>query len=135
MSEVAPESPAAPPLSPRARKFRQAAFAYLHVGLLYEFAVVAIDRAGLRPTSRGPLSVWLIIGAAIVALIFWGLWFKQSVWLARIVWAAHAFRLPALIGGAFFPAAGSAIPPSFYLFALVVVVLNLWMLARAGWDL
>ena len=122
-------------LTPRTRKLRQAAFAYLHVGLLYEFAVLEVWRAGLLPAGRGPIQVWLLIGAAIVAAIFWALWFKQSVWVARIVWGAHALRLPALIGGAFFPAAGAAIPPSFYMFALVVVVLNLWLLARAGWDL
>jgi hypothetical protein len=68
-------------------------------------------------------------------VIFWALWFKQSVWVARVVWAAQAFRLPALIAGAFFPTAGAAIPPSFYMFALVIVILNLWMLARAAWDL
>ena len=132
---VSPDSSADPPLTQRARKLRQAAFAYLHVGLLYEFAVLEVWRAGLLPTGRGPIQVGLLIGAAIVAVIFWALWFRQSVWVARIVWAAHAFRLPALIGGAFFPAAGAAIPPSFYMFALVVVILNLWMLARAGWDL
>ena len=123
------------PLTPRARKLRQAAFAYLHVGLLYECAVVEVWRAGLLPAGRGPIWVWLLIGAAIVAVIFWALWFKQSVWVARVVWAAHALRLPALIGGAFFPVAGAAIPPSFYMFALVIVLANLWMLARAGWDL
>jgi hypothetical protein len=128
-------SGAAPELSPRARRFRQAAFAYLHVGILYEFAVLEVARAGLLPGGRGPLWLWLVIGAAIVAVIFWGLWSRQLVWLARLVWVAHALRLPALISGAFFPAEGAAIPPSFYLMALVVVLLNLWMLARAGWDL
>ena len=44
-------------------------------------------------------------------------------------------RLPWLIGGAFFPLADARLPPSFYLVALVVVMVNLWMLARAGWDL
>jgi hypothetical protein len=134
-AEVAmpPGSPA--PLSPRDRKLRQAAFAYLHVGLLYEFAVFAIWREGLLPAGRGPIWVWLSIGAAIVAVIFWALWHKRSVWVARIVWAAHALRLPAVIRGAFFPAAGDAIPASFWTFALVVIVVNLWMLARAGWDL
>jgi hypothetical protein len=117
------------------RKLRQAAFAYLHVGILYEFAVLEVARAGLLPAGRGPLWVWLAVGAAIVAAIFWGLWSKRSVWLARVVWVAQTLRLPALISGAFFPAAGAALPPSFYLFALVVVLANLWMLARAGWDL
>lgn len=121
-------------LTPRARKFRQAAFGYLHVGLLYEFAVFEIARAGLLPAGRGPLWVWLAMGAAIVALIFWALWFKQSVWVARLVWAAHLFRLPALIRGAFFPRPSSDIASSFYLVALVVILLNVWLLARAAWD-
>jgi hypothetical protein len=121
--------------SARSRKLRQAAFAYLHVGVLYESAVLVMAQRGLLPAERGPVWLWLAIGAVIVAVIFWGLWFKELVWLARIVWALHALRLPALIGGAFFPAAGAAIPPSFYMVALVVVLVNLWMLARAGWDL
>ena len=122
-------------VSPRTRKLRQAAFAYLHVGILYESAVVVMARQGLLPSTRGPAWVWLVVGAAIVAAVFWGLWHKQSIWLARIIWALHALRLPALISGAFFPAAGAAIPSSFYMVALAVVLLNLWMLARAGWDL
>jgi hypothetical protein len=40
-----------------------------------------------------------------------------------------------LIGGAFFAAPERVTPSTFYLTALVVVVINLWMLARAGWDL
>ena len=120
---------------PRTRKFRQAAFVYLHVGLLYEFAVLVLWRAGLLPADRGPVWLWLAIGAAIVALVVWGLWRWQNVWFARVVWALHALRLPALIQGAFFPDAAAAIPPAFYLTALAVILANLWMLARAGWDL
>jgi hypothetical protein len=30
---------------------------------------------------------------------------------------------------------GRVTPPSFYITAIVVVVINLWFLARAGWDL
>jgi hypothetical protein len=131
---AAADLPAAAP-SPRTRKFRQAAFMYLHVGLLYEFAVLEIGRAGLLPAGRGPLWLWLALGAAIVAVIFWALWFKQSVWVARLVWAAHLLRLPALIRGAFFPRPSTDIASSFYVFALVVVLVNLWLLARAAWDL
>jgi len=63
------------------------------------------------------------------------LWFRRSVWLARVVWALGTLRLPALIRGAFLPAEDAALAPSFYLAALLVVTVNLWMLARAGWDL
>lgn len=135
MAEGVAPTVGSPSPSPRTRKFRQAAFVYLHVGILYEFAVLEVARAGLLPMDRGPLWLWLLLGAAVVAVIFWGLWFKELVWLARLVWAAHALRLPALISGAFFPDAGAGIPPSFYLVALAIVLVNLGMMARAGWDL
>ncbi len=118
----------------RAAKFRQAAFAYLHVGLLYEAAVFTLGRTGHLPAGRGPLWLWLAIGAAILAVVVWGLWRWQNVWFARAIWALHALRLPPLIEGAFV-AQTKALPPAFYLTALVVVLVNLWMLARAGWDL
>ena len=123
-----------PPSSARRRKFRQAAFVYLHVGVLYEAAVYVFWKQGLLPETRGPVWVWLLAGAFIVALVFWGLWVKESTWLARIIWAFGLFRLPALIEGAFLSGAGSDIDPTFYLTALVVVLINLGMLARAGWD-
>ncbi|MFW6079875.1 MAG: hypothetical protein ACODAE_09650 [Gemmatimonadota bacterium] len=121
--------------SSRDRKFRQAAFVYLHVGLLYEFAVWAMWRAGAMPETRGPIALWLLVGAAIIAAIFAALWYWRNVWVARAVWALHALRLPALIGGAFFPAADAAVPPDFYLAAIPIVLVNLGFLARAGWDL
>jgi hypothetical protein len=123
------------PDADRDRKFRQAAFVYLHVGILYEAAVVVLARQGSIPEGRGPVWVWLLVGALIVAAIFWGLWARRSRWLARVVWAVHALRLPALLEGAFFADAARIIPPSFYLTALAIVLVNLWMLARAGWDL
>jgi hypothetical protein len=122
----------------RTTKFRQAAFVYLHVAILYEAAAFAMWRRGLLPSTRfaGPAWVWLIIGAVIPLAISVGLYRWQNVWLARIVWALHGLRLPALIDGAFFSGSEPRIaPPSFYLTAMVVVMINLWMLARAGWDL
>ncbi len=44
-------------------------------------------------------------------------------------------RLPALISSAFIATAESGLTRGFYITAIVVVVINLWMLARAGWDL
>jgi hypothetical protein len=122
------------------RKLRQAAFVYLHLGVLYEGAVYAMARRGVL-VARGPAEraaptwIWLLIGAAIVALVFWLLWSRKSVWTARVVWAMGLFRIPALIEGAFFPPASALVPQAFYLIALAVVLLNLWALARAGWDL
>jgi hypothetical protein len=123
-------------LTPTARKFRQAAFAYLHVGLLYEFSVYAMWRAGLLANVPGHPALWLAIGATFVGIVFWALWFRQNRWVARVVWGIHGLRLPALIEGAFLrPAGDGAVPPDFYLLAIVIIIINLWMLARAGWDL
>ncbi len=130
-----PPGSAPRPTDARARKFRQAAFWYLHVGLLYEAAVFAMWENGLVNPIRGPIMLWLLLGAAIVALVFWGLWFRRSAWLARGIWALHALRLPSMIEGAFLSGPDATLPPGFYLTALVVIVINLWLLARAGWDL
>jgi hypothetical protein len=116
-------------------KFRQAGFVYLHVAVLYEAAVYAMLQAGTLPLRAGSPWVWLLAGAALAAFIFVGLYHWRNVWFARIVWGLNAVRTPSLIGGAFFASAEAITPPAFYVTALVVVVINLWMLARAGWDL
>lgn len=120
---------------PPSTKFRQAAFVYLHVALLYEAAAYAMLGGGLLPTRFGPPWIWLVLGAVVAGVIFVGLLRWQNAWFARGVWAIHALRLPALIKGAFFAGADARMPSGFYIMALVVVMINLWMLARAGWDL
>ena len=120
----------------RVRKFRQAAFVYLHVGLLYEAAVWAMrEHEGMLPTRFGPLALWLVVGAAVTALVFAGLYWWQNAWVARGVWIIHAGRLPWAINGGLLADGGARFPPAFYVAALVVILVNLWMLARAGWDL
>lgn len=121
----------------RARKFRQAAFVYLHVAVLYEAAVYAMWRGGALPPTRmmGPVWIWLLVGAAVAGAIFLGLLRWQNVLFARVVWVIQALRLPALIGSAFITTATLGVTRGFYVTALVVVVINLWMLARAAWDL
>ena len=119
----------------RVAKFRQAGFVYLHVAILYEAAVYAMLGAGALPARFGPPVVWLIGGGAVAAFGFVGLYHWRNVWFARILWALNAARTPSLVGGAFFAAPERVTPSTFYLTALVVVVINLWMLARAGWDL
>jgi hypothetical protein len=135
VTAVAHATPTAANVEARDRKLRQAAFAYLHVGVLYEAAAFVMAQRGLLPTRFGPPAIWLLAGTIVVGVVFWLLYFRRSVWTARIVWAFHGLRLPALIGGAFFPLPDSRFPPGFYLTALVVVVINLVFLARAGWDL
>ena len=119
----------------RTAKFRQAAFVYLHVAILYEAAAYAMWRAGHLPSSRlGPPWLWLIVGGIVAGLIFLGLLRWQNPVFARVIWLLHGLRLPALVHGAFF-AAPATMPRAFYLTAIVVVTINLWMLARAAWDL
>ena len=120
----------------RATKFRQAAFVYLHVAILYESAAWAMWRAGRLPASRlGPPWLWLIIGALVALGVFAALLRWQNANFARVIWALHGLRLPSLIKGAFFTGAGALLPPEFCVMAIVVVTINLWMLARAAWDL
>ena len=46
--------------SARARKFRQAAFVYLHVAILYEAAAYVMWREELLPARFGPPWLWLL---------------------------------------------------------------------------
>ena len=116
-------------------KFRQAAFVYLHVALLYEAAAYSMVRADMLPGRFGSPWLWLLAGAVLAGLVFLGLYRWQNVWFARVVWGVHGLRLPALVGGAFFGGSAEGTPASFYIFAIIVVMINLWMLARAAWDL
>jgi hypothetical protein len=135
VTTVAPASDARLATDRRAAKFRQAAFVYIHVAILYEAAALAMMGRGMLPSRFGPPWVWLLAGAAVAALVFVGLFRWQNAWFARAVWAIHGLRIPALVSGAFFADEPARLPSGFYLTALVVVVINLWMLARAGWDL
>ena len=119
----------------RVAKFRQAGFVYLHVAILYEAAVYAMLQAGTLPLRFGSPWVWLVAGAGVAAFVFVGLYQWRNVWFARIVWGLNGIRMPSLIGSAFFASPDIVTPPAFYVTALVVVLINLWMLARAGWDL
>ena len=119
----------------RVAKFRQAAFVYLHVAILYEAAAYVMMGVGTLPGRFGPPWVWLLAGATVAAVVFVGLYRWRNVWVARTVWGLHGLRIPVLIRGAFFASADAVTPPAFYITALIIVVINLWMLARAGWDL
>jgi len=118
----------------RTTKFRQAGFVYLHVALLYESAAYGMLKSGLLPERFGSPWIWLGAGALVTAFIFVGLYRWQNVWFARVIWAMHGLRLPKLVQGAFFAAPAAVTPPAFYITAIMVVLINLWMLARAGWD-
>ena len=117
----------------RARKFRQAAIAYLHYGVLYLFGAYAILQRGLFPEARGPEWMWFGAGTLIGVVVVSGLWWWQNPWFARLVWLLVALRLPTLIEGAFL-GSGLDIAPGLYLAAGLVVLANLVFLARAAWD-
>jgi FtsH-binding integral membrane protein len=92
-------------------------------------------RAGLLPAGRGPGWLWLILGALVAGAIFFALLRWQNVTFARVLWAIHALRLPALVSSAFISTVEGGMTRAFYITAIVVVTINLWMLARAAWDL
>lgn len=92
-------------------------------------------RNDLLPTRWGPGWLWMIAGAVVAAAVFVGLLRWQNEWFARVIWLIHGLRLPSLIEGAFVLSVTRPLAPSFYLTAMVVVVVNLWTLARAAWDL
>lgn len=121
--------------SERVAKFRQAGFVYIHVAILYEAAVYTMLKAGTLPLRAGSPWIWLVAGPVLAAFVFVGLYHWRNVWFARIIWGLNAMRTPSLVGGAFFASPETMAPSAFYLTALVVVLINLWMLARAGWDL
>jgi hypothetical protein len=121
--------------TPRETKYRQAAFTYLHVAILYEAAVYAAWGRDLLPTRFGPPWMWMLIGAAVAGAVFLGLLRWRNPWFARAIWVVHGMRLPALIDGAFFAGAQARLGSAFYILAIIIVVINLWMLARAAWDL
>jgi hypothetical protein len=93
-------------------------------------------RAGLLPFSPlGSPLPWLIAGAAVASLVFFGILLWQNVIFVRVVWALDAVLLFPLIRYAFFAGADRPIPRSFYVVGIAVITITLWMLARAAWDL
>src|SRR5206468_10207139 len=86
-------------------------------------------------SKLGSPALWLIIGAIVALAVFFALLYWRNLTFIRVIWAVHALRLPPLIAGAFFRAKPQPMTEAFYITAIVVVVINLWMLARAGWGL
>lgn len=121
----------------RPTKFRQAAFVYLHVAIFIDVGVYVMWRAGhVNDTPLGPAWLWIfVLVPLIVGLVFLGLYRWQNPWFARVVWVLQLGRLPSLMRSAFVAEAAPPMPPAFYTLGLVLVTANLWMLARAAWDL
>lgn len=120
----------------RARKFRQAAFAYLHYAVLLEVGAYTMWRLDILPRNWGPPVVWVFVAVPVAAgLVFLGLLWWQNVWWARLVWLSVAGRLPWLAHRAFVVGETGELATSMYLTALVATVATMWMLARAAWDI
>jgi hypothetical protein len=123
----------------RALKFRQASFVYLHFSILYEAGAYVMYRQELLPANAAlgpPPWVWVfVLGPLVAGSFFIALLKRPSAWLAGILWFIGAGRIPTLIHGAFITTDTGALAPSLYLTALIVSVINMWMLARAAWDL
>lgn len=120
----------------RERKFRQAAWVYLHVGILYEAAAYSMVKAGAMPTGGwGPPTAWLVAGALVALGVFWALLRWRNPWFARAIWVFWILRLPTLMEGAFFRGTDGEIATSLYAMGIVVAVINLGFLARAAWDI
>lgn len=120
----------------RAKKFRQAAWVYLHYAILLEVGAYTMWRLDVLPRNWGPPALWVFVFAPVVfGSVFLGLWRWQNAWFTRAVWLVGIGRLPDLVHRAFVVSDTGPFAPSMYLTAIVATVLNLWMLARAGWDL
>ena len=120
----------------RELKFRQAAFVYLHAAILREAAAYEMWRAGLLPFSPlGSPLPWLIAGFFVALAVFFGILRWQNLAFVRVIWALDAVLLFPLIRYAFFAGADRPIPRSFYVVGIGVIMITLWMLARAAWDL
>lgn len=108
---------------------------YLLMGVVYEGAVLIAWRNGFAPTDRGPVGLWLVVGAVVLGAIVWGLWTWRNVWLPRVLLVFNAGRVIAVMGPAFVLEAERGFSPAFYQLETVMLLINMWMLARAGWDL
>src|SRR5206468_9915890 len=120
----------------REMKFRQAAFVYLHAAILREASAYEMWRAGLLPFSAlGSPLPWLIAGGAVALAVFFGILRWQNLLFVRAIWVLDAILLFPLIRYAFFAGADRPIPRAFYIVSIGVIMITLWMLARAAWDL
>ena len=79
--------------------------------------------------------VWLVVGALLGGGLAWALYRWHKPWLPWILWITSAFRLQPLIRHAFVEEVTGQLTRGFYVAAIIVILINMWMLARAAWDL
>jgi hypothetical protein len=120
----------------RARKFRLAAFVYLHYAVLLEAAAYTMWRLDILPRNWFPPALWVfLVVPLVVAGVFAALLRWKNVWFVRLLWLSVAGRLPWLVHRAFVAGETGPFTPGMYLTGIVATVVTMWMLARAAWDL
>lgn len=127
-------------------KFKQAALAYLIYGIIYEgFTIYSIFTRGLPPWVSFPTASIFLLAGALITVIFPYLIFREYVLFTKIVVILVGLRALALI----IIIIGLPLPSFYereffflkrmsshevYIFALVVTLLTMFFVARAGWD-
>lgn len=128
-------------------KFTQAAVVYLIYGILYEgFAVLRVWESGLPPgVSISTTATYLIIGALIMLLFPYLInrGYRRFTQLVAFLVGLRAIALIGVLGGFRLPFfydrepffLRQMSPDWVYVAALVITLVTLFLLVRAGWDL
>ena len=135
-STATPEDPLDMP-APRALKYRQAAFVYLHRSVLWEAGSYVMWKQGLLPNTRfgGSPGTWLIIAPFVFGGVFYALLRWQNPWVFGALWIMEAGLLPTLIHFGYVSTDTGIMSHGFWITGMTSILIVLWMLARAGWDL
>ncbi len=129
------------------RKFKQAAIAYLIYGVLYEgFAVLRIWQNGLPPVvSYTTMVSYLVIGALIMVLFPYLVYrgYRRFTQLVSLLVGLRAIALLGVLGGFRLPFLydrepfflKQMSPDAVYAAALLVTLVTMVCLIRAGWQI
>ncbi|MFQ5902588.1 MAG: hypothetical protein ACE5JO_02760 [Candidatus Binatia bacterium] len=128
-------------------RFMHAAIAYLIYGLLYEgFAALRIWEGGLPPgVSVSRSASYLIIGALIMVLFPYFVYrgYRRFTQIVALLVGLRAIALIGILGGLHLPFFYDREPfflkkmssDAVYGAALVIAIVTLFFLIRAGWNL
>lgn len=127
----------------RARKYHQAAVAYLVYGLVYLAGALYVAEVGLSARTAGPGSglVWFLIGGLFVAVFPVLIW-KGYTWFTRLLAVLVLVRVLGLVrilfensGGRVPLPGGADLPMSYGILTFLILTSAVgFMLARAGWG-
>lgn len=127
-------------------KFAQAAVVYLIYGILYEgFALLRVWESGLPPgVSISTTATYLIIGALIMVLFPYFIYrrYRRFTQLVAFLVGLRAVALIGILGGFRLPFyydrepffLRQMSPDAVYAVALIITLVTLFFLIRAGWD-